>query len=142
MVCTSLKMIIMNALSYGYLPIQFWPQFKFINYILQPVGMSAYRNLNHSKWDFLKCAFFMTSCCLLSGLCFCLRLQQPSGKDLTWARQIILFNFLLAIFFTQVHVTCKEKVCWDMTPCWLVSFTLQLKHWPLASHYIIGVFRL
>lgn len=39
----------MNALSYGYLPIQFWPQFKFINYILQPVGMSAYRNLNHSK---------------------------------------------------------------------------------------------
>lgn len=84
----------------------------------------------------------MTSYYLLSGLCFSLRLQQSSGKDLTWARQIILFNFLLAVFLAQVNVTCKEKVCWDMTPCWLVSFTLLLKHWPLPSHYIIGVFML
>lgn len=129
----------MKASSYGYLPVQFWPDFKVINSILQLVRISVYRNLNLSKWNFLKCAFFMPAYYLLSGLCFSLRLQQSSGKDLTWARQIILFNFPLAIFVAWVNVTWKEV--WDMTLCWLVSFTL-LKHWPLPSHYIIGVFML
>lgn len=130
----------MNALTYGYLPVEIWPQFKVINSIPQLLRMSVYRNLNLSKWDFLKCAFLMTSYCLLSGLCFSLRLWQSSGKDLTWARQIILFNSALAIFLARVNVTCKEKVCWDMTLCRLVSFTLLLKHWPLPSRYIIGAF--
>lgn len=84
----------------------------------------------------------MSSYHLLSGLCFSLKLQQSCGKCLTWARQIILFNFPLAVFLAQVNVNCKEKVRWDMTLRWLVRFTLLLKHWPLPSHYIIGVFML
>jgi len=77
------QMIIMNARSYGYLPVQFWPQFQVINSVLQIVTMSVCRNLNLRKGDFLKHAFFMTSYCLLSGLCFSLRVQQSPGKDLT-----------------------------------------------------------